>query len=127
MLLIVSFVAAVAIFSMLAFSSNHDFSNSVGFAYSSIYSGYAVPINGVVVDSNVVFSNATDVAQKSLDVSDDIIYRRAYISYDGASWSPFNLTPSGSGTLSGEWIYGRGISNITFSPAILHLNSSRTF
>jgi hypothetical protein len=88
-----------------------------------LYSGYAIPINGVVVDTNVVFNNATDVIQKSLDISDDIIYRRAYVSYDGASWTQFTLTPTGTAT--GEWIYGRGISSVSFSPAILHLNSTR--
>jgi hypothetical protein len=125
-LLIVGVVAIVAIVVMLVSpSDNRNIFNSVGFASSPVYSGYAVPINSIVVDTNVVFNNVTDVAQKSVDVSDDIIYRRAYVSYDGSSWSQFNLTPTGTAT--GEWIYGRGISNIVFSPSILHLNNSRNF
>ena len=125
-----SIVVAIFLFSIY---HNTDFSgynfestrDSIGFASSPLYSGYAVPINGIVVDNNLNFASATDSVQKSIDVTDDIIYRRAYVSYDGSSWSQFNLTPTGTAT--GEWIYGRGISNIVFSPAILHLNSSRNF
>ena len=102
-----------------------DFSDSAGLAYSAVFPGYAVPIGGIIVDNNLNFANSSDIVQKSLDVSDDIIYRRAYVSYDGQAWTQFNLTPTS--TLSGEWIYGRGISNIVFSPAVLHLNSSRNF
>ena len=70
-----------------------------------MYSGYAVPINGVIVDSNLNFVSSADTISRTIDVSDDIIYRRAYVSYDGQAWSQFNLTPTS--TLSGEWIYGR--------------------
>ena len=98
--------------------------NMLGFASSPLYSGYAVPIGGMIVDSTLNFATSSDSVQKSLDVSDYIVYRRAYVSYDGQAWVQFNLTPTNTAT--GDWIYGRGISNITFSPSVLHLNSSRT-
>ena len=127
MLLIVSIVAAVAIVSMLVVSSNnHTFSDSAGLAYSAVFPGYAVPIISLSVDTTLIFNNATDTVFRLFDVSDDIVYRRAYVSYDGSSWSPFNLTPSGSGTISGEWIYGRGTASVSFTPAKLNLNSART-
>ena len=100
--------------------SSDDF---VGFAS---YPGYANPVSSIVVDNNLIFNSLSDVVSKSIDISDDIIYRLAYVSFDDSSWSPFNLTPSGSGTIIGEWIYGRGISSISFSPSILHLNNTRT-
>ena len=95
-----------------------------GYASSALYSGYAVPIISINVDNNLIFNSSSDFVQKSVDVSDYIIYRRAYVSYDGSSWTQFNLTPTN--TVSGDWIYGRGITNISFSPSMLHLNTSRT-
>jgi hypothetical protein len=125
-LLIVSIVAVVAIVSMLLLSSDNRSSfDAFGFASSVVYPGYAIPISGISVDKDLNFSSSSDTIQKSLDVSDDIIYRRAYVSYDGQSWTPFNLTPSGSGTISGEWIYGRGSSSVSFSPTKLNLNAAR--
>ena len=124
-LFIVAFVAVIAVVVMLVSPSvNLHFSNSVGFAANPLYSGYAVPINGIIVDNNLNFASSSDTIQKSVDVSDDIVYRRAYVSYDGSSWTQFNLTPVN--TVSGDWIYIRGITNISFSPSMLHLNTSRT-
>ena len=126
--------SSVVVFSIIAlllayfvlFTPLNNSSNVItGFTSSPLYSGYAIPINGIVVDNNLNFANSSDMVQKSLDVSDDIIYRRAYVSYDGQAWTQFNLTPTGTAT--GEWIYGRGISTMLFSPSILHVNTSRNF
>ena len=124
--MIVALVGFVAIASMLLISSvNHnDFSDSVGLAYSVAFPGYAVPISTINVDTNLIFNNASDVAPRLFDVSDDIIYRRAYVSYDGQSWQQFNLTPVG--TLNGEWIYTKGVVNALFTPVKLNLNTART-
>ena len=56
MILIFSFVAVVTIVVMLVSSSvNRNGFNSVGFAVSPLYSGYAVPIAGIVIDNNLNF------------------------------------------------------------------------
>ena len=122
-------VSVAVLLLILAFSitpNSITYNPITGFAISSVYSGYAIPINGVVVDNNLNFANVADMVQKSLDVSDDIIYRKAYVSFDGSSWSSFNLTPSGIGSISGEWIYNRGTASLSFTPIKLNLNTVRT-
>ena len=108
--------------------SGYDFESGedlFGYAASPFYYGYAVPINSVIVNNNLSFADSSDNVSRTLDVADDIIYRRAYISYDGSAWSLFNITPSG--TSSGEWIYGQGLARLSFSPGKLNLSASRNF
>ena len=116
--LIVVLVGVISIFAMLFFSSVNRFSSDfVGFAS---YPGYAVPVSSIVVDNNLVFSGVSDSLSRFFTVSDAVVYRLGYVSYDGQSWVPFNLTPSGS--VSGDWFYSSALANVLFTPSILRLN-----
>jgi len=112
--LIVTLFVIVAI----VFSPNVN----VGFAVSSLYPGYALPLS-YVVNSFLVFPNVSSTISRVFDVSDTVIYRYGYVSYDGQPWTPFTLTTSN--VVSGDWIYTKGTASISFTLAQLRMSLSR--
>jgi hypothetical protein len=68
-LFVVSLVAVVGIAIMLVSTSlNPAISDSSGFAFSTSFPGYANPISSVTVDSNLVFSSASDTASRLVQI-----------------------------------------------------------
>jgi len=95
---------------------------NVGFAVSPLFPGFALPLS-YVVNSFLVFPDLSTVVSRVFDVSDSVIYRYGYVSYDGQPWQQFTLTTSNS--VSGDWIYTKGTATVPFTPSQLRMSSSR--
>jgi len=95
---------------------------NVGFAVNPLYPGFALPLS-YIINSYIVFPDVSTTISRSFDVSDTVVYRYGYVSYDGQPWTPFTLTTSN--TVSGDWIYTKGTATISFTPTQLRMNLNR--
>ena len=95
----------------------------IGFAIHPLYAGYALPFAYSGVNTFLQFSSVDASISSSFDVSDTVIYRYGYVSYDGQSWQQFNLTTNNA--ISGAWIYTKGTANVAFTPSQLRMSLSR--
>jgi lysophospholipase L1-like esterase len=101
-------------------------SNSItGHAVSSLCKGCAIPITSFPVISPVVLSSSPAASPVTFSIRDDFVYKNAYISINGSTWKPFNLTGS---TTAGSWIVGSAFGNYNIPSSLVSLgNSTRTF
>lgn len=92
MLLIVTFVAVIAIVVMLVSPSiTNNLSDSFGFAVHPLYPSFSAAELGFIISGN------------ALSASDDAVYKIGYYSINGNPWQNFTLSGA---TLSGNWLSG---------------------
>ena len=128
MLLVVVSIAIVAVAAIIFIPSvNRDIpdspNNPIGFAVSPLYPGFALPFAYSGVNTYLVFPDISTTVSTSFDVSDTVIYRYGYVSYDGQSWQQFTLTTSNA--VSSDWIFTKGTATVSFTPSQLRMSSSR--
>jgi hypothetical protein len=96
-----------------------------GNAISSLCKGCAVPISSFTAVPNVVFSSSDVSRPVSFGLSDDFVYRIAYININGTGWRQFNVTGS---MLAGPWVVGSATGSYNIPASLVSVgNSSKNY
>jgi hypothetical protein len=86
---------------------------------------YASPVAGFPALSSVSFASADTSRPVTFSVSDDFVYRQAYISINGSAWKPFYLTGNG---LTGAWYKNSATGSYSIPSSLVSTGSnSRNF
>jgi lysophospholipase L1-like esterase len=96
-----------------------------GNAISSLCKGCAVPISSFASVPSVSFASSDVYRTVNFGLSDDFVYRIAYISINGTAWRQFNMTGS---RIMGSWVVGSATGNYNIPSSLVSTgNSSKNF
>jgi hypothetical protein len=84
--------------------------DAIGQAANAAYPNFETTINGFNSPNNLDFSSTDTQKIFAFTVSDDAVYRTAYISINGTAWQPITLTGN---ILSVDWLQKNTVGTYT--------------
>lgn len=111
---------------MAAMALVFDKSSPTGFAAHEQFAGFSAASSGFPAPPTVSFTSVSTQKAWTFSLTDDVVYKTAYVSRDGNTWAPVTLSGSAYQG-SSSWIAGSASGTVAVVPADFGLSSSRTF
>ena len=103
-------VLAIGVLFAVIFAFSNVSSDITGYA---IYNGFSDPIDNFLINQEIEFSDAVQTADMNIEISDDLVFFRGYISKDGNDWEMFEF--EGTPSSKNRWLTGVATKTLTLN------------